>query len=183
MVSSLVSIYFESSQLGAQWKQTVWTFRLLIKDTINYLQLFIFTDVIRCSRLLIWVGYFIYLKSTRVSSIVYQSLHRSNEETNWLINKGMYVLLFDVFKHLLLRKTDILKNCRKSKFIAEKIWRIYSGKRLFWHYYLQLFFVYKTVSQISFKVFCSGDKRLLSEFFRKGGWFQGHNERFPKYLG
>ena len=35
----------------------------------------------------------------------------------------MSVLLFDVFKHLLLRKTDVLKTCRKSKFIGKKIWR------------------------------------------------------------
>ena len=28
----------------------------------------------------------------------------------------MFVLLFDVFKHLLLRKTDILKTYRKRKF-------------------------------------------------------------------
>ena len=28
----------------------------------------------------------------------------------------MYVLLFDVFKHLLLRKTDVLKTCWKKKF-------------------------------------------------------------------
>ena len=34
----------------------------------------------------------------------------------------MYVLLFDVFKHLLLRKTDILKICWKSKFLGKKIW-------------------------------------------------------------
>ena len=43
-------------------------------------------------------------------------------------------------------------------------------------------FGYKTVSQISFNFFCSGDKRLLSEVLRKWDWFQGHNERFPKYL-
>ena len=42
--------------------------------------------------------------------------------------------------------------------------------------------IFKTVSQISFKLFCSGDKRLLSEFFQKWRWFQGHNELFPKYL-
>ena len=30
-------------------------------------------------------------------------------------------LLFDVFKHLQLRKTDVLKTFRKSKFIVEKI--------------------------------------------------------------
>ena len=47
----------------------------------------------------------------------------------------MCVLLFDVFKHLLLRKTELSQN--------------------------------KTVSQIDFKLFSSGDKRLLSEFLRK----------------
>ena len=51
----------------------------------------------------------------------------------------MYALLFDVFKHLLLRKTNVLKTCRKSKFLGKKIWRnalalkckkvqVYSGK-------------------------------------------------------
>ena len=45
----------------------------------------------------------------------------SIKETNWLINKGMRALLFDVFIHLLLRKTDVLKICPKSKFIGKKI--------------------------------------------------------------
>ena len=35
----------------------------------------------------------------------------------------MCVLLFDIFKHLLLRKTDVLKTCRKSKFLGKNIWR------------------------------------------------------------
>ena len=35
----------------------------------------------------------------------------------------MCALLFDVFKHLLLRKTDILKTCRESKFLGKKISR------------------------------------------------------------
>ena len=35
----------------------------------------------------------------------------------------MCVLLFDVFKHLLLRKTDVLKTCWKSKYLGKKIWR------------------------------------------------------------
>ena len=37
----------------------------------------------------------------------------------------MYVLLFDISKHLLLRKTDILKTCQKSKFLLakEKTWK------------------------------------------------------------
>ena len=46
-----------------------------VKDTINPLLLFIFTNIIRCSRLPLSVGYFVYFKFTRVSSIVYQSLH------------------------------------------------------------------------------------------------------------
>ena len=79
-------------------------------------------------------------------------------------------------KHLLLRKTDVLKTWRISKLLRKKIWRnalaLKSkkgtntfGKLLFWHYYLQLSFVCKFVSQISFNLFCSGDKKLLSEFF------------------
>ena len=39
------------------------------------LQLFIFTDVIRCSRLPLCVGYFINLKFISVSSNIYQLLY------------------------------------------------------------------------------------------------------------
>ena len=35
----------------------------------------------------------------------------------------MDVLLFDVIKYLLLRKTDVLKTCQKSKLLGKKIWR------------------------------------------------------------
>ena len=35
----------------------------------------------------------------------------------------MCILLFDVFKYLLLRKTDVLKTYRKSKFLGKKICR------------------------------------------------------------
>ena len=94
-------------------------------------------------------------------------------------------------KQLLPRKTDILKTCRKSKFFGNNIWRyvlvrrgkrykLYSGKRLCWHCCLKLSFVYKTVSHISFNLFCAGDKRLLSEFLRKWGQFQRHNGTFPQ---
>ena len=48
---------------------------LIIKDTISPLQLFKFTNVIRRFRLPLWIGYFIYFKFTRVSSIIYQLLH------------------------------------------------------------------------------------------------------------
>ena len=49
------------------------------------------------------------------------------------------------------------------------------GKRLFWHY-CQLPFLHKSVSQIFFNLFCSGDKMLLSEFLRKWDGFQRHCE-------
>ena len=35
----------------------------------------------------------------------------------------MCVCLFDVFKHLLMRKIDVLKTCRKSKFLGKEISR------------------------------------------------------------
>ena len=58
-----------------------------------------------------------------------------------------------------------LKKC--SSFERAKRYKIYSRKRLLWYYRLQLSFVYKTVSQIYSNLLCSGDKSLLSEFFRK----------------
>ena len=78
---------------------------------------------------------------------------------NRLISKGMYVLLFDIFNGFL--KIDLLKALILSErkfedmhYISRaKMYKIYSGKRLFWHYRLQLSFVYKTVSQISLNLF------------------------------
>ena len=89
----------------------------------------------------------------------------------------MCVLLFDVFKHLLLRKVDVLKTCQKSKFLGKKIWRnvralkskkvqgIFEKTFILALLYSAVFRL-QIVSQISFKLFCSGDKRFLSEFFR-----------------
>ena len=37
------------------------------------------------------------------------------------MNKGMCVPLFDVLKHFLLGKTDVLKTYQKSKFLEKKI--------------------------------------------------------------
>ena len=59
------------------------------------------------------------------------------------------------------------KICKNALTLKSKKVQGILGERLYWHYRLQLSFVYKTVSQISFKLFCSGDKRLLSEFLRK----------------
>ena len=38
------------------------------------------------------------------------------------------------------------------------------------------------LSQIFLNMFYSGDKRLLSEFLRKWGWFHGHSECSPSIL-
>ena len=64
-----------------------------------------------------------------------------------------------------------------------KKYKVYSWKHLFWHHRLQLSFVYKNMSQIYFKLFCSGDQRLLLDFFRKICWIHIHDVRFPKNLG
>ena len=113
-MSTIIQIF---QKLFLKKIQTFWC----LKDTINPLQLYIFTNVIRCSRLPLSVGHCIYF--------IYPSIFT-------------------------------------------------------YQFYLQLSFVYKTVSQISFKLFCSEDKRLSLEL---SGFYQGHNlcrkELFPKYLG
>ena len=87
--------------------------------------------------------------------------------------------------------TNVLKTCHKNKFFGEKISRnalaLKSQKvqGIFGETFILVLlssaiFVYNTMS---FNVSCSGDKTLLPEFLRKGSWFQGHNELFPKYLG
>ena len=104
-------------------KETVLDFsKRTANDTISPSQLFIFTNVIPCSRLPLSVGYFIYFKLiVLVHEFINCYIFSSIKETNWLIIKEMCVLLFNVLKHLLLRKTDFLKTCRKSKFHRKKI--------------------------------------------------------------
>ena len=99
-------------------------------------------------------------------------------------------MFFSLSKEINRLKTDVLKtlifperNLQKCTSWRAKRHKVYLGKHLSWHYHLQLSFVYKTMSQISYNLFCSGDKRLLSEFLRKWGWFHRHNEHFPKYIG
>ena len=91
----------------------------------------------------------------------------SIKETIWLTNKGICVLFFDVIHIYYWEKLALSKLAAKVNFSERKfeemhlLWRaerykVHSGKPLFWHYYLQLSFVCKTVCQISFKLFCSG---------------------------
>ena len=77
-------------------------------------------------------------------------------------------------------QTFTVKNSWRSQnfdFFGKKIWRnalaLKSKKvqdilreRFILALPIQLSFVYKTVSQISFNLFCSGDKRLLSELLQ-----------------
>ena len=103
--------------------EVIHNLRYGFKDTINPLQLFIFTKVIHYSRPPLWVGYFIYFKFTCVSSIVYKCyIFSSVKETNLLINKGMCVLLFDVFLNIYYwEKLTFSKLV--GKFLRKKIWR------------------------------------------------------------
>ena len=106
----------------------------------------------------------------------------------------MSVLLFDVFKYLLLRKTDVLKTCQKGEFLGKKIWRYalalkskkvqsVFGKTFISALLSSAVFRLQNRVSIFLKIFfVSGDKRFLLEFLRIWGWFQGHDERFPKYL-
>ena len=58
-----------------------------------------------------------------------------------------------------------LKKC--CSFEEQKGTRYIWGNVYCWDYCLKLSFVYKTVSQISFNLFCLGNKNILSEFLRK----------------
>ena len=90
----------------------------------------------------------------------------------------MRFLSFNAFKHLLLKKTDVLKICGKSKFLGQKISRNARalkkkkvqgvfGKTFILASLSSAVFRLQPVSQISFKLFCLGDKRLLSGFLRQ----------------
>ena len=82
-----------------------------------------------------------------------------------------------------MRKTDVLETCRKSKFLGKKIWRnalALKSKKV-----QGIFGETFILALLSSAVFCFAPeiKRFLLEFLRKLGWFQGHYERFHKYLG
>ena len=106
------------------------------------------------------------------------------KEINRLIWKGMLNIYYWeklTFSKLQFSRKENLKKC--TNFEEQKGTKYIRGEQLCWHNSLQISFAFKSVSQISFKLFCSGDKMLLSEFLWKWGWFQGHNESFPKYPG
>ena len=119
-----------------------------------------------------WFVYICLHSSSDSSTLVYIRLHSSETglHSSTLVEWLVYVFRID--------QTDVLKTCQKIKFLGKKIWRnalalksktvqgIF-GKRLFWHYFLQLSFFYKSVSQNFLNLFCSGDKRILSQFLGK----------------
>ena len=82
------------------------------------------------------------------------------------------------------KPTDVLKTCRKSIFLGEKIWRnavALKNKKV-----QAIFgetFILALLSSAVFRL-QSGSRyeNFLPEFLRKWGWFQGHNERFPDIL-
>ena len=135
-----------------------------------------------CSRLPLWLGYFIYFEFTRFSSILCQSLDQLKKQISAFFYLNIYLIFLNIWEKLRFSKLVGKINFSKRKFEEmhqlrkPKRYKVYSGKRLFWDYYIQLSFVLKSVSQISFKLFCSG------EFLRKWSWFQGDDKRFLKYL-
>ena len=97
---------------------------------------------------------------------IFNGCSSSIKEINRVIWRGLSKIYiywhsqsFDFLRKKIWRNALALK--------SKKIYKVYSGKRLDWYCHLQMSFVYKTVSQISLKLFCSGDKRPLSEFLRK----------------
>ena len=77
-------------------------------------------------------------------------------------------------RNLLLRKTDVLKTCCKSKFLGKKIWRnaLALKNKKVQGIFRETFVLallslavaaYKILSQLSFILYYSGDKGLLSE--------------------
>ena len=106
----------------------------------------------------------------------------------------MFVLLFDVFNYLLLRKTGVLKTCQENKFLRKKIWinaLALKSKKVQGIFRENLYFgtvIFSCLSSTKrVSVFFSSDlfrdRRFLPGFLRKWCWFQGHNEHFFKYLG
>ena len=112
--------------------------------------------------------------------------NKSREKRNFN-SKCLHCNYLDHNNHLQLKQNFKFQGLKQliqtTTRITGKRYMAYSQKRLFWHYRFQLSFIYKSVCQISFNLFWSGERRLLSKFLRKWGWFRGHNERFPKYLG
>ena len=99
--------------------------RYYFKDTINLLQLFI----IFLPMLYVVLDYYHFEQVilskftpvTQVDSYINPYIICSIKETNWLRNKGMCIFLFDVFEHLLLRKTSITKHVGKVNFLERKL--------------------------------------------------------------
>ena len=85
--------------------------------------------------------------SLTVAKMSYNNISKSRAQFSrlchflWLWkNKGMCVFLFDVFKHLLVRKTDVLKTSWKRKFLGKKLKKYASfeeqkGARYIWDNY------------------------------------------------
>ena len=91
----------------------------------------------------------------------------------------MRVHLFDVF-NVTVEKNWRLKKC--TSFEEQKGTRYIWGKVYFGIIVFTCLSSTKPCLRFLLICFCSWDKKLLVEFLRKWGLFQGYNERFPKYL-
>ena len=99
----------------------------------------------------------------------------------------MFVLYFDVFQvfTFTFSKLVVKVNFSERKFEWRNALALKSKKVQFIFaetFILALLSPVAFLLQISFNLFCSEDKKLLSEFLRKWGWSQGDNERLLEYL-
>ena len=65
----------------------------------------IFTNIIRCSRLRLWVGYFVYFEFTHL--FFYLMFFSSIKRINWLISKGMSSIYLKVTVEKICRSQNL----------------------------------------------------------------------------
>ena len=85
-----------------------------------------------------------------------------------------------MFSKLRFSWKENLKKC--SSFEGQKGTRYIWGNIYFGIIFFGCLLSTKLCLNFFFNLFCSGDKRFLSQFLRKWGWFNGHNEPFPNIL-
>ena len=107
---------------------------------------------------------------------VFNGCSTSIKQIDRLIWKGMSNIYYQEklkFSELRFSREEHLKKC--TKFEEQKCTRYIRGNVYICIIICSCLLSAILVLQIFSKLFCSGDKRLLSEYLRKWGWFQEHN--------
>ena len=183
--TGLLILAFKCDIYGRVFSRPCSTLTSEANYSINFTQSGLFVLTFRsCSKTSWWVGYFIHFKCTRVFfylmflmiSYYGQECQTFTIEQNWR-SQNFNFLGKKIWRNALALKSKKVQGIFGETFILGLSSSFISVGLA------PSSFVHKRESQISFKLLCSRDKLLLSEFRGKRGWFQGHAERFPKYLG